>query len=150
MEMIFGHDEYNALMHQTFLRCIELGKLKGGEYAGGEDRLENFRRNAEECGILMETCWRVYAGKHWDAITQYVKDIQTGKSRVRLESLDGRADDMIVYLILFKCMLRERERQSMQAMPEASKEPESEVDVLARELGMYERTIRTSKPSPQR
>jgi hypothetical protein len=57
----------------------------------------------------MELVWRIYAGKHWDAISQYIKDIQTGKERHRLESLSGRADDLIVYLLLFKAMLMERE-----------------------------------------
>ncbi len=88
----------------------ELGTLKGGEYAAEIDRLDNFRRNGVDCGVTMETCWRIYAGKHWDAITTYVRDLQTGKSRQRLETLDGRVDDLLVYLILFKCMLVERER----------------------------------------
>ena len=106
----FSVREYEQLLASTFKRIIELGKLKGGEYSGDEDRLANFRRNGVDCGLPMETVWRVYAGKHWDAITQSVKDLQTGTQRTRLESLEGRADDLIVYLILFKAMLAERAR----------------------------------------
>jgi hypothetical protein len=90
----------------------QLGTLKGGEYAGDLDRLANFRRNARDMGLPMETVWRVYIAKHWDAICQYILDIQNGKTRSRLEPLEGRCDDMIVYLILFKCMLIERQRDN--------------------------------------
>lgn len=107
---IFSHRDYDDLMEDTFEEMRKLGALKGGEYAGDVDRLANFRRNGEDCELPMETIWRVYAGKHWDAITQYVKDLQQNKTRERLESISGRVDDMLVYLILFKCMIAERER----------------------------------------
>ncbi len=104
----YSNEAYNAILQATFKRAQELSTLKGGEYAAETDRLDNFRRNGVDCGLPMETVWRVYAGKHWDAITTYVRDLQQGKTRERLESLEGRADDLIVYLILFKCMLVER------------------------------------------
>lgn len=106
---IFPHARYDEIVKQTVDQLIKLGQLKGGEYAGDLDRLANFRRNASDCETSMELVWRIYAGKHWDAITQYVKDIGAGKKRERLESLAGRADDLIVYLILFKCIIEERE-----------------------------------------
>ena len=107
----FSHKEYDQLLDSTFQRLRELGKLKGGEYAHGDDRLDNFRRNGVDCGLPMETIWRVYAGKHWDAITTYVRDLQHGVQRERLEGIDGRIDDLIVYLLLFKCMVVERSRE---------------------------------------
>ena len=94
-------------MKQTFAKCVELGTLKGGEYSGDTDRLANFRRNGEDQELPKETIWRVYAAKHWDAIGQYIKDIRQGKNRKRLETIDGRIDDLIVYLILLKCMVIE-------------------------------------------
>ena len=106
----FSADEYTKILEATFGEMCKLGKLKGGEYAAESDRLDNFRRNALDCGVLMETCWRVYAGKHWDAISTYVRDLQTGKHRERLENITGRVDDLLVYLVLFKCMIVERER----------------------------------------
>jgi len=104
----FPHVAWTKLVDQTFDEITKLATLKGGEYSGDVDRLANFRRNGVDCGLPMETVWRVYAGKHWDSITQFVKDLQAGKTRERLESLEGRADDLIVYLILFKAMLMER------------------------------------------
>jgi len=84
--------------------------LKGGEYAGDHDRLDNFRRNGANLGLPMEVIWGVYAAKHWDAIGTYIRDLTTGKTRERMEPISGRVDDLLVYLILFKCMIIERDR----------------------------------------
>lgn len=106
---MYTHAQYDKLVKATVEQIYKLSKLKGGEYAGDVDRLANFRRNAEALGLNMETIWAVYTGKHWDAIQQYVKDLQEGKTRPRAESITGRADDLIVYAILFKAMVEERE-----------------------------------------
>lgn len=95
----------------TFREMAKLGTLKGGEYAHGDDRLDNFRRNGEALGLPMEVIWAVYAAKHWDAVTQYVSDLNKGIKRERLEGIRGRIDDLLVYLVLFKCMVIERERE---------------------------------------
>lgn len=39
----------------------------------------------------------------------YIRDVQTGTKRERLESIEGRIDDLIVYLLLFKGMVKERD-----------------------------------------
>lgn len=103
----FSHAAYAQLVKDTFDTAMQLSTLKGGEYSGDDDRLLNFRRNAAALGLTKETIWGVYAAKHWDAIMRYIKDLQAGKDRVRLESLDGRCNDLIVYLMLFKAMLIE-------------------------------------------
>jgi hypothetical protein len=102
-------DTYDKLVAETWETITELGKKKGGEYSGDRDRLENFRRNGERLGLPMEVIWAIYATKHWDAITQYCADVLAGKNRPRMESLSGRCDDLIVYLMLFKAMLQERD-----------------------------------------
>lgn len=106
----FTHEQFDKILQQTVEEIKNLALLKGGEYSGDIDRLANFRRNGEALGLDMRQIWGVYAAKHWDAIMQYLKDLQQGKERRRLESLAGRADDLIVYLILFKCMLEEVEK----------------------------------------
>lgn len=100
---------YEKMIEETFDKVRELGRLKGGEYAGDTDRLANFRRNGKNWGMTMEQCWGVYVSKHWDAITQYVQDQAAGKERQRMEPLSGRVDDIIVYLLLFKAMLEEHD-----------------------------------------
>lgn len=109
----FSHAEFDLLVDDTVLRINQLSKLKGGEYAGDDDRLANFRRNGMDQDLPMETIWRVYAAKHWDAVGQYIKDLRTGTSRTRMESISGRADDLIVYLMLFKAMVAEREQEAV-------------------------------------
>lgn len=105
---MYTHERYAQLIDETIERITTLSKLKGGEYAGDQDRLANFRRNAAALGVPMETVWAVYAAKHWDAVQQFVLDLNTGKTRERLEPIDGRVDDLLVYLILFKAILEER------------------------------------------
>ncbi len=109
---MFSHERYDETVAETFQKVAELSKLKGGEYSGDTDRLLNFRRNGARLDLPMETIWAVYAAKHWDAIMQYVHDIQHGKRRDRLESIAGRADDLIVYLLLFKAMVEERTNET--------------------------------------
>jgi hypothetical protein len=104
----FSYAQYEELMNLTFEKCRELGKLKGSEYSGDLDRLANFRRNGLKLQLPMEVIWAVYAAKHWDAIAQYIEDIRKDKKRDRLETIEGRIDDLIVYLVLFKCMVYER------------------------------------------
>lgn len=105
---IFTHDQWDQLLDQSFHRIRELATLKGAEYSGDTDRLLNFRRNAAALNLPIEVVWAVYAAKHWDAIMQYVQDIKNGKSRTRLETIDGRIDDLITYLLLFRAMGDER------------------------------------------
>lgn len=109
MTKVFQHSTFKLLVDETFREINKLSELKGGEYAGDEDRLANFRRNGQRLGLRMEAVWGVYAGKHWDAISQYIMDINTGRTRFRSESLSGRCDDLILYLLLFKAMLAESE-----------------------------------------
>jgi len=108
----YPHQRYNDLIESTVAQIKKLGELKGGEYAGDTDRLANFRRNGVNLGLNMETIWAVYAGKHWDAINQFIQDLEKGKTRERMEPIEGRVDDMLVYLILFKAMLDERNNYS--------------------------------------
>lgn len=107
--MIFSHERYDQLIADTFKKIVELGQKKGGEYAGDTDRLANFRRNADQTDVPPETVWSIYYNKHHDAVMQYIKDLKNGVQRPRMESISGRIDDMIVYLLLFKCFVMERE-----------------------------------------
>lgn len=105
---MFSHEKYQQLVESTIKNIYQLSKLKGGEYAGDVDRLANFRRNGQNLGLPMEVIWAVYAAKHWDAVIQFINDVNNGKERERLEPLSSRLDDIIVYCILFKAMLLER------------------------------------------
>lgn len=105
----FTQEQLDAVMADIITRSKNLMSLKGGEYARGSDRLDNFRRNAAVLNTTPELVWGVYAAKHWDAINTYIGDITEGKVRERSEPIEGRAHDMINYLILFCALVKARE-----------------------------------------
>ena len=96
-------DEFRALVRSTFEEIEALTATKGEEYAASADQLANFRRSAMEAGLTMDQVWLVFFNKHIDAIKSYSK---TG--RVMSEPIEGRIDDAILYLILFKAIIQER------------------------------------------
>lgn len=106
----YGDKTWGQILDDTIMSIQQLSCIKGNEYAASNsDQLANFRRRAERLGLPIETVWAVYAGKHWDALETYVVDIAGDKTRERSEPLEARVNDIIVYLILFKLMLAERE-----------------------------------------
>ena len=107
-EKKFTTDQLHEIIEETIEQIRTLSELKGSEYSGDDDRLANFRRNAKNLDLTMEDVWAVYCAKHYDAVMTYIKDLRTGKKRERLESISGRLDDIIVYSILMKAMVRER------------------------------------------
>lgn len=104
-----SYDDFARVIQSTMEKIENLNRLKGGEYAGDNDRLANFRRNGIQLGLPMETVWAIYYNKHHDAVMQFISDMNSGKLRARAEPIQGRVDDMILYLLLFKAMLEERE-----------------------------------------
>lgn len=107
----FTKEDAGHILDITFKHVQSLREVKGGEYAGDVDALANFRRNAAALGLNPETIWAVYAGKHWDAIQQWVKDLEHNVDRPRAECITGRIDDLITYCILLKCLYAARERE---------------------------------------
>lgn len=102
------YNPFNNMVDLTVARIKELLHVKGGEYALDTDRLANFRINGEHMGLPMETVWRVYAGKHWDAINTYIRDLRDGKTRPRSEAIEGRIDDLMTYCLLLKAIIAEQ------------------------------------------
>ena len=95
--------EFNLLVDAARVRQDHLLKVKGADYTRhSEDRLSNFKRNAEAVGLSPVQVWAVYAGKHWDAIMAFVK---TGKTES--EGIEGRLDDLHNYLYLLEGLLKE-------------------------------------------
>lgn len=107
----FTKEDVGYLIDSTFQKVQFLRDTKGGEYAGDTDALANFRRNAASLGLNPETIWAVYAGKHWDSIQQFIKDLEAGVSRTRTESILGRIDDLITYAILLKALYHARSEE---------------------------------------
>ena len=99
--------EFEALFDETVQTIRHLLVVKGGEYAGSNDRLANFKRGASLTGTTSLQTALIYASKHYDAIATYVRDDAAQESRPRSEPIEGRLDDLINYCILMKALIRE-------------------------------------------
>ena len=99
--------EFEGVFAETMQSIKQLLVVKGGEYAGSEDRLSNFKRGAQLTGATPLQVAFIYASKHYDAIATYVRDEASGTERPRSESIEGRLDDLINYMILTKAIIKE-------------------------------------------
>lgn len=99
--------DFDALVRDTIASTASLLVLKGGEYAGSEDRLANFKRGAALTGTTPLQVAFIYASKHYDALATFVRDDAAGIGRQRSEPIYGRLDDLINYCILMKALVQE-------------------------------------------
>lgn len=96
--------ELNSLMQQSEERKIKLRFGKGQEYTRGDDDvLINFKRVAAGSGMTPLQVWFVYFHKHVDAMANFVR---TG-TEASDEGIEGRIDDMQVYLDLARGLVKE-------------------------------------------
>ena len=100
-------DVFNLLCQETYAESAKLLILKGGEYAGSDDRLSNFKRGAALTGATPLQVGLIYLAKHYDAVATYIRDAAAGIERPRSESIEGRLDDLLNYCILMKALVRE-------------------------------------------
>ena len=138
---IYSPERFREQANEAFTNLLKLAKEKGEEYSSEADRLDNFRRNGKDNDVPMEVCWRIYAGKHWDAIGQYIRDLKNGKDRTRSEPLVGRVDDLILYLILFRCMLDERTPPTSDFKDREEKEFKPSVPPMKHVIEVDERSV---------
>lgn len=94
--------QFKKVIHETYESILRLTETKGEEYSGSDDQLANFKRSANEAGILQEQAWLVFFNKHVDAIKSYVR---IGKEKS--EPIESRIDDAILYLLLLRAMVHE-------------------------------------------
>lgn len=99
--------EFEQLVAETIEKTAEILVMKGREYAGGEDRLSNFKRAAANTGATPIQCCFIYLSKHYDSLATFVKDNAQGFNRPVSEPIEGRLDDLINYCLLMKGLVRE-------------------------------------------
>jgi hypothetical protein len=104
---------FNKVVESTITNIKELLDVKGGEYAGSEDRLANFKRGASLSGCTPLQVALIYLAKHYDAVGTYVRDGASGTERRRSESIGGRLDDLINYCILMKALVEEGQEETI-------------------------------------
>lgn len=102
-----NQERFNQIVEATIRDTASLLITKGGEYAGSEDRLANFKRGAALTGATPLQVAFIYASKHYDALATFVRDNAAGEYRERSEPIAGRLDDLINYCILMKALVVE-------------------------------------------
>lgn len=95
-----NHKERNDFIKNEFDKIIKLSETKGVEYANSDiDANNNFKEIADKLGIDKKTVLWIYATKHFQAITSYIKNGETLS-----EPIDGRIHDLILYLFILLSM----------------------------------------------
>jgi ribosomal protein L29 len=108
-----NRDELNKLVNKTWERLHHLRNTKGVEYAGNEDVLKNFKRGAELAGLTPLQVAMIFASKHYDSISTYVRGhalfaMHMTENPPRMsESIEGRLDDLINYMLLIQGLIAE-------------------------------------------
>lgn len=105
--------DFNVVVQDTIASIENLLRVKGGEYAGSEDRLANFKRGQLRTGAHPYQVLWIYLSKHIDSVETYIKDTAAGITRERSEPIDGRLDDIINYCLLMKALVKETQQNEM-------------------------------------
>lgn len=94
---------FDRLFVQTMDEVSKLSATKGKDYASEEDRLSNFKVNAERTGLTPYQVWSVYANKHWDAVMAFIRN----NGQLESEPIESRIYDLITYLILLSGLIED-------------------------------------------
>lgn len=97
-----------AIFVEHFLEehCHKVMAGKGAEYSRGEEDVNsNFHRVAGSVGTDSLTVAYIYAAKHWDSISNYIKTRKTPSG----EPIEGRLGDIINYCLILAALIHEAE-----------------------------------------
>lgn len=102
--------KFEKMVTKLYKKLATLRSTKGKEYTqGSKDVLDNFKRIAKESGLSPLQVWFTYYSKHGDSIASYIKFGQKVKSS---ESIEGRFEDALNYLLLGYALIRETKKKS--------------------------------------
>lgn len=105
-------EDRKRIAQSYFDTSHDLLMKKGKAYAGDEDALDNFKRNAKLLGLTPFQVWAVYFNKHIDSINNAIK--QNPSNPVdQSEGLDGRIADVITYATILGCLLKEKKQNKL-------------------------------------
>lgn len=91
-----NHRDRNEFIKKEFDKILDISSTKGVEYANSDnDANANFNEIAEKMGLTPQQVLWIYATKHYQAITSYIR---TGE--VHSEPIEGRIHDLILYCFI--------------------------------------------------
>lgn len=97
-------EDRQIIFSAIFDECKKTMIAKGKSYAGTEDSLANFKRNAERLGMTPFQVWAIYFNKHIDSINNAIKE-NPEHPVDSSESIRGRIIDTINYATILECLL---------------------------------------------
>lgn len=127
--------QFIALLQETHRKMLDLTASKGAEYAGDRDQLANFKRLGLEMDETPEKALWHLLKKHMDSLRTYIMDTERGITREYSEPITGRVDDAILYLMLLKALIVEREGLGGDLQPEAVLPPPPQISETFADLG---------------
>ena len=98
--------ERQNVAEKRFNECLKVLLAKGKDYAGKEDSLANFKRNAERLGLSKYQVWATYFNKHIDSVNNAIK-YNPINPQVESEPLTERIIDIINYAVILEALLSE-------------------------------------------
>lgn len=104
--------DFNQIVRQAEDRKLALRQNKGTEYTRGDDDvLANFKRVSAGVGLSPLQVWWVYFHKHVDALASFVRlGVEASD-----EGIEGRIDDLQVYLDLCRGLVAEHKAAKAKA-----------------------------------
>ena len=108
-----NQQDFSALVNDTIRTTSALLIAKGEEYAGTSDRLANFKRGSALTGATPLQVAFVYASKHYDSLSTYIRKDAQGFKQTLSEPIEGRLDDLINYCLLIKALIVESRTKKM-------------------------------------
>ncbi len=109
-------DEFDSLLDKMVCEERIIAQTKGKEYTQG-DRLDNFKRLAQELGITAKQVLWIYLKKHLDSILNFIKEDSFSKEHplnntISLsEPIEWRIKDARVYLSLLRGLIEEEKNE---------------------------------------
>lgn len=106
-------EQFDKLLAIMYEEENEIRNTKAKEYTQG-DRLDNFKRLAQELGITSKQVLWVYLKKHLDSIAFYINlDAKSASPPILSEPIEGRIKDARVYLSLLRGLIAEEKLEDI-------------------------------------
>lgn len=106
-------EDFDVLLVKLYEEETVIAKTKGKEYTQG-DRLDNFKRLAQELGITSKQVLWIYLKKHLDSILHFIKEDSFGNNISLSEPIESRIKDARVYLSLLRGLIEEDKNEIIQ------------------------------------
>lgn len=114
-----NNEDFTILVNGTIAATGSLLVSKGAEYAGTADRLSNFKRGANLTGATPLQVAFIYASKHYDSLSTFIRKDASGEPQALSEPIAGRLDDLINYCILMKAIIQENSTPQPQPLTQS-------------------------------